>query len=291
MKPWVLLVSLLVLSSTVPAQNLPDGYAGQEACSACHEEIAKAFPKNPHATLDKPGRWKAIPGAACESCHGPGAAHAESAEPEKIFPFKTDANRINQTCLGCHSGGEGQRGRLHGAHNRNTLDCTSCHSVHSSKEKHLLQRASNDQCASCHPSARTAFNRPFRHKLPEGAMQCVNCHDPHGNSVPASVKRVSGNDPVCLQCHADKRGPFPFEHAAVKLDRCSSCHEPHGSSNPRMLTRHTTGQLCLECHANSLSTLGGPPTGFHDLRTARFQNCTVCHNKIHGSYVNKDFLR
>lgn len=291
MKPWVLLVSILAASWAVPAQNLPAGYAGEEACSACHEEIAKAFPKNPHARLDKPGRWKATPGAACEACHGPGAAHAESAEPEKIYPFKADPARINQTCLGCHSGSHSQRGRLQGAHNRNTLDCTACHSVHSSTERPLLRRASNELCSTCHPAARAAFNRPFHHKLPEGAMRCVNCHDPHGNRAPASLNRVSGNDPACVQCHADKRGPFPFEHAAVKLEPCSSCHEPHGSSNPRLLTRHTVGQLCLECHTTSLSTLGGPPTGFHDLRTARFQNCTVCHSRIHGSYVNKDFLR
>ena len=30
------------------------------------------------------------------------------------------------------------------------------------------------------------------------------------------MSRVSANELVCLKCHADKRGPFPFEHAPVK---------------------------------------------------------------------------
>jgi hypothetical protein len=30
---------------------------------------------------------------------------------------------------------------------------------------------------------------------------------------------------------------------------------------------------------------------FHDLRTPRFRVCSTCHVKIHGSNVNRDFLR
>ena len=58
-----------------------------------------------------------------------------------------------------------------------------------------------------------------------------------------------------------------------------------------MLNRPEQRFLCLECHTNSLTTLGGTPPAFHDLRSARFQNCTSCHSKIHGSYVNRVFLR
>jgi DmsE family decaheme c-type cytochrome len=101
----------------------------------------------------------------------------------------------------------------------------------------------------------------------------------------------AGNETGCIKCHGDKRGPFPFEHAPVRMESCSSCHEPHGSVNPRMLTRHNVGQLCLECHTISSATLAGVPPGFHDTRSPRFQNCTVCHSKIHGSFASSDFLR
>ena len=114
------------------------------------------------------------------------------------------------------------------------------------------------------------------------------CEKVSGSAV---VPWVSANEPGCLKCHGDKRGPFPFEHAPVKLEPCSTCHEPHGSANPRMLVRHEVNRVCLECHASTFSRLGGAPPAFHDLRSARFQNCTICHSKIHGSYVSRDFLR
>ena len=39
-------------------------YAGAEACAGCHEDISKAFSKNPHFSLDKSKRWA---GKACEA--------------------------------------------------------------------------------------------------------------------------------------------------------------------------------------------------------------------------------
>jgi DmsE family decaheme c-type cytochrome len=146
-------------------------------------------------------------------------------------------------------------------------------------------------CASCHVTERAAFKRPFTHRLEQNAIDCVDCHNPHGGPPPASLQAFAANETSCLKCHTDKRGPFPFEHAPVKLEACSTCHEPHGSANPRMLIRHNTSQLCLECHTLTPQNLGGPPTAFHDMRTARFRDCTVCHSKIHGSFINKDLLR
>jgi hypothetical protein len=64
-----------------------------------------------------------------------------------------------------------------------------------------------------------------------------------------------------------------------------------------MLVRHEVSNLCLECHANlpivpaRTRVIGGVPPALHDLRTARFQNCTICHVKIHGSYVDRTFFR
>ena len=74
-----------------------------------------------------------------------------------------------------------------------------------------------------------------------------------------------------------------------------SCHQPHGSANPRMLIRQEVRFVCLECHSNvgrpASATLGGVPPAFHDLRSPRFRNCTVCHVKIHGSHVSRTLLR
>jgi DmsE family decaheme c-type cytochrome len=265
--------------------------AGSEMCAVCHEDISLSFARNPHRAITKTqgGKWA---GSECETCHGPGASHAESADASLIVSFKTaSADRANQACLDCHRGAETQRGRLFGAHYQNSLACTSCHNIHAAEARPLLTAESTELCSSCHLSARAAFRRPFTHKLEQKAIDCVDCHNPHGGPPPASQTRFAANDAGCLKCHADKRGPFPFEHAPVKLEACSTCHEPHGSANPRMMTRRDVSQLCLECHTSTMQTLGGPPTGFHDLRSARFRNCTICHTKVHGSYISKDLLR
>jgi hypothetical protein len=54
----------------------------------------------------------------------------------------------------------------------------------------------------------------------------------------------------------------------------------------------------LECHANlptapaaTTSVIGVIPPAFHDLRSPRYQNCTICHQKIHGSHVDRNLLR
>ncbi|MCL6507863.1 MAG: cytochrome c3 family protein, partial [Bryobacteraceae bacterium] len=81
---------------------------------------------------------------------------------------------------------------------------------------------------------------------------------------------------------------------SVRVEGCTACHQPHGSANPRMLTRHEVRFVCLECHSNlpvPAAAAGGVPPAFHDLRSPRFRNCTTCHVKIHGSYIDRAFLR
>jgi DmsE family decaheme c-type cytochrome len=272
MRPAWLIVAAVALAGT-PATGADD------ICQACHEDVVLKFKTNPHKR-------------GCESCHGEGQKHAETAEADKIFSFtKSSRQRANEACLSCHGGQQTQHGRLLGAHSRNSLACLDCHSVHQAPERHLLTTTTEALCAGCHLNVKAEFNRPYRHKLQEKAISCLDCHNPHGGSPPRSLERAWGNEPSCLKCHGDKRGPFPFEHAPVKLQPCSTCHEPHGSANPRMLVRHELNRVCLECHASTFSRLGGAPPAFHDLRSTRFQNCTICHSRIHGSYVSRDLLR
>jgi len=268
-------------------------YAGSGTCAACHEEVAKAFRKNPHQRVGTGREWK---GRACESCHGPGAKHAESASaPDILNPAKASPTRSEKVCLSCHSGQLAQLGRIHGGHGRNQIACSACHTIHGRPEQLKLNNAAvvNRQCRSCHTAEWAEFLRPHTHRLIQGAMACTDCHNPHGSSRPRSAQTVSGNEPGCFRCHGDKRGPFPFEHAPVRLEGCGACHEPHGSVNPRMLVRAEVRFLCLECHSNvgSRPALGGIPPAFHDLRSARYRNCTICHSRIHGSFVSRGLTR
>lgn len=285
---------------------LKPGYAGTEACKACHEETANSFAKSPHSALETNKRGWA--GIACESCHGPGAKHAESGDAKDIrLLSKLPVPEADRACLGCHQNNTTHLGRIMAGHAKETVSCVQCHSVHGAGGRKLVERKAADinaQCASCHMSVWAAFQKPYKHRLPEGAMSCTNCHNPHAGNMSQSMRLAFGNEPTCFQCHSDKRGPFVFEHAPVRFEGCPACHEPHGSANPRMLTRHEVRLVCFECHSNNppvpvlnppttakVNNLGQTPPAFHDLRSPRFQNCTVCHVKIHGSYADRGFER
>jgi len=299
----ILFVFFTGLAAQTPAPEAKPAaagtYVGSEACQMCHEDVYKAFRKNPHFAVetDKKRGWET---RACESCHGLGGKHTESTSaadiqnPAKLAPAETD-----HACLNCHLNQPTHIGRIQGAHVRNQVSCVACHAVHKSPEELRPRKmtAINAECMRCHTAVWASFQRPYKHKLPEGAMSCVDCHNPHGTQLPRSIRTVSANEPGCFRCHGDKRGPFVFEHAPVRFQGCATCHEPHGSANPRMLARHEVRFTCLECHANTPATavashtLGGVPPAFHDLRSPRFQNCVVCHVKVHGSNASPELLR
>lgn len=291
----------LAFAAAQTDKKLPDGYAGTETCGTCHEDIVKAYAKNPHHILEgeKKRGWEA---RSCEGCHGPGAKHADSASADDIRnPKKLAAKDSDKACLTCHLNQPTHAGRLTSGHARSAVACVSCHEVHATGDNRLQTKFAsvervNRECASCHTPVWASFQKPHKHRLPENAMSCIDCHNPHGSFLPRQIQTANANEPGCFKCHSDKRGPFVFQHAPVRNEPCTTCHEPHGSVNPRMLTRSEVLYQCLECHSNIQSpsnagNLGGVPPAFHDLRNARYRNCTMCHQKIHGSNVDKAYRR
>ena len=284
-----------------PPVNNPAEPVGSQTCQMCHEDVYNAFQKNPHQLVetDKKRGWATH---ACESCHGSGGKHAESASAADIRqPAKLKAAETDRTCLTCHQNQSTHIGRLNSSHAKNQVSCTACHSIHKNGPQGLVARQPaeiNRHCAGCHADIWASFQKPYKHRLPEGAMSCVDCHNPHGSGLPRSIQTARANEPGCAKCHGDKVGPFPFEHAPVRLEGCGACHMPHGSANPRMLTRPQVRFVCMECHSNlpvpapaAGSNLGTVGPALHDLRSPRFQNCVLCHQKVHGSYVNRGLFQ
>jgi len=274
-----------------PATPTKPTYVGSETCAACHEDKVPAKLLH-HKAIETNKRYNRV-GQSCEACHGPGSEHAESADIIKILSFKSaPAARVNQACLTCHGNALRMTGRSMDPHSRNALSCISCHVIHKPAVEPLLVKAPAELCTGCHLEVKAEFARPFRHKLQEGMVTCVDCHNPHGTVRNTALRVHAGNEAGCLNCHGDKRGPFIFEHAPMDLQGCASCHEPHWSVNPRMLKRADVKSLCLECHTlMPAARMGGPPPAFHDLSSPRYQNCTVCHVKVHGSNVNRELLK
>jgi predicted CXXCH cytochrome family protein len=233
-----------------------------------------------------------------------------------IFRFRSNSKENAAHCLLCHISSKQQEFFEHSTHVAHGMSCDQCHTAHLVTEvkdqskgdlnypqghffqvpqlpdevrwlhSSLLKQSEPALCFSCHGTVQAEFALPVHHRVPEGLIKCSDCHNPHG-----SLNRASLNAPnfqSCVKCHAEKRGPYLYEHASVKVEGCTACHTPHGSTNRHFLVRREGRQLCLQCHA-----------GFHGLTAAPhgrlgFQTsgeCTRCHTAIHGSNLDSFFLR
>ena len=90
---------------------------------------------------------------------------------------------------------------------------------------------------------------PFHHKVNEGLVKCSDCHDVHGTFGNNNLRSTADQNMICTKCHTDMRGPFVYEHAAVKAEGCLACHTPHGSQNARLLNMPNINMLCNQCHS------------------------------------------
>jgi DmsE family decaheme c-type cytochrome len=149
----------------------------------------------------------------------------------------------------------------------------------------LQKEREMDVCTACHSKVRADLFKAYVHPIREGLLTCSDCHSPHGSAADKALNKLTLNQ-QCFSCHAEKRGPFLWEHEPVTED-CSSCHYPHGSNNPALLVRRGP-MLCQECHQVIGGGAGhanvkrdwGPPG---NLRFQVGANCQNCHSQVHGS--------
>ncbi len=275
------------------AAAAPAEPAAVPACTDCHDGM-KAIASTTHAFgLAKKGE---VPGEVCTTCHEDGKAHIESGgEKDKIYKPAGLAG-ANKTCMTCHDTATDRMSRHGGVHaNSAAVNCLTCHSIHSTEAHapHLLAKKQLALCDTCHMTQVASFrNKPYAHRLGRGGMECASCHEPHGLAGKDNLRLTRAGELPCLSCHADKRGPFVFQHGANAIGDCMTCHEPHGSSNPKQLKRAAVASLCLECHSPlGGTTLGSQPPSFHNLNSPRYRNCTTCHVAVHGSNRDPQLLK
>jgi DmsE family decaheme c-type cytochrome len=261
------------------------GFVGDDTCTTCHESEGKALRSTLHGKAQNGRTPAASAGQACETCHGPGQKHVDSGKKEDIRRFDVMKVRdANETCLSCHNRGSHAsfQGSMHDARN---VSCATCHSVHSPKsEKAQLKTATTvETCATCHKQEAMKVKKSGHMPLREGKMDCATCHSPHGSNNVRMLKVGNSLNETCASCHAEKRGPFVWDHAAGR-ENCASCHDPHGSNNDRMLVAKEP-MLCQRCHVSSRH----PATIYDGTQIAAASNraigrsCVNCHSQIHGS--------
>jgi len=273
-------------SAAAPAKAAAtSNFVGAETCAGCHEEVTKKFESNPH---QQAAAMHDGVNVTCENCHGAGKEHVEGGgDKTKIFnPAKASAKDVDAKCLTCHAGSHPNFERS--PHATANVGCTGCHSVHHSEgNEKLLKAAQPKLCFQCHSDVKPQFAMTFHHKVEEGLVKCSDCHDAHGTFGNNNLKSTADQNAVCTKCHMEKRGPFVYEHAAVKGEGCLSCHTPHGSANARMLNMPNVNTLCNQCHSPvSAGTVHGMNAGSGDMVP-----CIACHTFIHGSNLNPAFIK
>jgi len=258
-----------------------------DVCFRCHGDMADA------ARIAGPHQICGPNGFNCTTCHD---AHG------KIL----DHSR-QELCLTCHQQGSPTMAWHSSTHNLMGVACTDCHNPHprpgvqqfpantgvsllhtnvARPVRRAMAVQEPDVCYKCHPKIYALNALPSHHPVKEGKMTCSDCHDPHGQ-LDRSLKADSLNL-LCWKCHADKQGPFAYEHPPV-TENCGYCHEPHGTVANNLLKQPTTF-LCLRCHtghregqhpgtpANRLNTDVVP-----QVRPGFYTDCTQCHSQVHGS--------
>lgn len=269
------------------------GFVGVDTCKGCHAGYYDSYARSVHGKMSVSG--SPANRNACESCHGAGAGHIETGQGKRagIFAFgkKDDPNYKSAKCLACHEESRQLMFWDNGRHKSAGVACSDCHNPHGSNEK-LLKAEQPDLCFGCHKDIRMLLNRQSHHPIREGKMKCTDCHNPHGGFGEKMIKADSVNE-LCFTCHAEKRGPFRFEHPPV-AENCLNCHNVHGSNHRSMLVSRPP-QLCEDCHGDGFHS-GRPYTAQNSFNgsTPRAQMfgraCLNCHTNIHGS-MSEFFIR
>jgi hypothetical protein len=190
------------------AAEQPIRFAGAEACADCHDDVVDVKGQSYHR------------GLSCEVCHGPGAAHVETAgEQSPVVP------RERAACLYCHgylpSRPTGFPQIIEKAHNP-MEPCLGCHNPHDPTPPHVPE-----SCSACHGQiARTKAVSPHR------TLNCETCHtaDERHRESPRSY----------------------LPSKPTRKEFCGTCHAP-GATSPKSIPRveieaHGGRYLCWQCH-------------------------------------------
>jgi DmsE family decaheme c-type cytochrome len=276
----------------------------EPVCAKCHEENNDSIRGTAH------GAKNDASGSMCQACHGDATEHVASRGKKpianKLGKGHTAAQK-SAVCLECHANSRMLAFWESGKHAKNDVSCSSCHSIHGRNRGPAVSPFTTtarsqvpgdpaglkqaDLCGTCHRQIRNATLKPSHHPIQEGKVKCTDCHNPHGALSHAMVKQETVNQ-QCFSCHADKRGPYVFNHPPVE-ENCLTCHTPHGSVHGKLLNEKAPN-LCQDCHVT-----GRHPTNFYGSGQAwlnpdgtanssvntRFiaRGCLNCHNAIHGS--------
>jgi predicted CXXCH cytochrome family protein len=251
--PIFSLVMLIDLGDAASLSSSPVEMVEEKLCTDCHSDLIES------TMIHEPAS------KSCNDCHKVDIIkHTENGERGLNL-----VSELPQLCLKCHESVKTEMDSLKIQHlaMKSERSCVSCHSPHSSEEKHLLQNNQKKVCLSCHDKDK----------------------NDKGDKV-SNIKKLLLTSKVV--------------HPPVENGGCSVCHKPHGSEYNYLLINAYPKSLyataswdsfafCWECHDSDL--LEAPTTttatNFRDgdknlhvlhMNEKKGRNCKICHN-VHAS--------
>ncbi|WP_224369173.1 HEAT repeat domain-containing protein [Hyalangium versicolor] len=246
--------------------------SAQHACLDCHTTgLDVRYDRAAH-------RWKttfADAGVACESCHGPGARHAETQDPKDIVqPKHLSAELGMAVCAQCHGPRRTLFPMLDAAHRYRPGQ-----RYEDSYQPMVLLVGgdlSGDYFSDGRPSTSSFENQALTQSLcyMKGGATCLTCHSaPHDKHAPNEIQlhkdtpaRVSADMATCQGCHANvfAQGKQHSHHTSPAAQDCIACHMPPvvsgvldhfadhaiGVPVPQNTVKHDIPNACNACHTH-----------------------------------------
>ena len=263
--------------------SVPEYMLAGDSCQICHSLVAQKFSTTIHSTVHPAVKGEPVR-YVCVTCHGDGKDHAQKyGEPSALTLFSkestTTKDQKDSVCLQCHEKGQ-QLYWQASSHERRDVVCVDCHKMMepASPLNLLSAKSETEVCFSCHLLEKAQAQQSAHMPLREGKVTCRDCHNAHGTPNDKLLTEATTNE-ICYKCHAEKRGPFLWEHSPVTED-CMNCHVPHGSPRDNLLTMDRP-RLCQQCHMGGDAHVTIPQTATSGFVLSR--SCQNCHSQVHGS--------
>jgi len=168
-----------------------------QGCVGCHSVTGQVH----GATVDD-----LRPGVGCESCHGPGRAHAAS---------MTEGGEVSAILFGARQATAVAEIRM----------CGRCHRL----PEMIVppEPVTEPKLARFQPVG--LLNSACFQKA-GGQLRCTTCHDPHAPAERSAAHYVA----ICLKCHSRET---PQAHVCPQSasERCVECHMPAVEVHPRVV--------------------------------------------------------
>jgi predicted CXXCH cytochrome family protein len=211
-----------------------------ERCLECHQNSERVF-------------WQAsthaLRNVRCVDCHAVmcpvTVTEQASAQIRKsplsttfVNPFVVTRNET-QVCMRCHLDKKMEINlSSHMPLREGLMVCSDCHNPHGGPYPKQLRAATvNEVCFRCHAEKRG----PFLWMHAPVAMNCLNCHLPHGS---INLHMLVLRPPMlCQRCHIGTHHPAQFQPGGTRYvfgQSCTNSHSQiHGSNSPggRVFTR------------------------------------------------------